>query len=214
MHDKSIDNLHFFEFLIGCLISNSHFKNLSKVKQNIKDIGNQFIINLIIFKSYFRAKNYYFLCNNPLSIFVPKHMRKLPKLLIVENNIGDIILLKLAIKELGLEFDIYETETAEEGLKYLNNNLAAYGENRLPELIITDLSMPGIGGMEFLQIVKKSTTFKQIPIVIMTTSSKISDQQNCLKFGAEEYVIKPMFLDEYVENFIFLRKFAAVGANG
>lgn len=130
-----------------------------------------------------------------------------PQILIIENNIGDVILVKLAIQGLGINIKIHEVEIAEEGLDFLHHRGNFSEQKTLPNLIITDLSMPGIGGMKFLQIIKENPALKHIPVVIMTTSAKDSDREYCLKLGAEQVVIKPIFLDDYIESFSFLKSF-------
>ena len=130
-----------------------------------------------------------------------------PNLLIIENNIGDVLLVKLALKQLGIQFDISNVDTAEEGLDFLHHRGEFSMVEGLPKLIITDLSMPGIGGIDFLRIVKKNPAFKNIPVAIMTTSAKESDKKLCLDLGAERFIIKPLYLEEYLPKFTFVRDF-------
>jgi len=138
---------------------------------------------------------------------------KHPQLLIIENNPGDVILVKLALEELGLDFNIYDVETAEDGLDFLHKRKQFANIQELPNLIIADLSMPGIGGMELLKILKESATFSAIPIAIMTTSARVSDREMCMDLGAERVVIKPFSVDEYLTEFAFVKQYFKLPQN-
>lgn len=133
-----------------------------------------------------------------------------PQLLIIENNPGDIILVKLALEELGLNLNIYDVETAEDGLDFLNKKKQFANLRKLPDLIIADLSMPGIGGMELLKILKNTPEFSSIPIAIMTTSAKVSDRERCMELGAERVVIKPFSVDDYLTEFSFVKDYLPI----
>ena len=70
-------------------------------------------------------------------------------------------------------------------------------ENNLPDIILLDLNMPRMNGIEFLQILKKDPLLKYLPTVILTTSENRTDLLECYKTGIAGYVIKPLKYDDY-----------------
>lgn len=72
------------------------------------------------------------------------------------------------------------------------NNICSFN----PDAIISDINMPAMNGLDFIQKIKESESTQEIPVIFLTASSQISDRINAFKYGAVDYMIKPFFEDE------------------
>ena len=97
------------------------------------------------------------------------------------------------LNTLGLNHKIIEANNGEEALAILKV------KEIIPDIIILDLNMPKINGIEFLQILKADDYLKYIPAIILTTSNNHKDVLECYKIGIAGYVLKPLKYDDYVE---------------
>lgn len=120
--------------------------------------------------------------------------------MLIDDNPGDAILLREALKMANVSVDFEAFQSGKDALKALNHRYDTEETDGvfLPDLIILDLNMPGMGGIEVINEVKKHKFFKYIPIVMMTTSSLPSDAKECLDAYANSVIVKPMDFDEYV----------------
>lgn len=101
---------------------------------------------------------------------------------------------KPAISRLIVQFlkNTYEVETKEDGFEAM----AWLQEGNFPDLILTDLEMPNMNGMELISRVKESGYFSDIPMVVLSSKDSSSDRITCLKMGAEDYLMKPFNPEE------------------
>lgn len=120
-------------------------------------------------------------------------MKKALKILLVEDNLIEIMKMKRTISLLDLEHTIQEANNGEEALKLLESS------SYLPDIILLDLNMPKISGIEFLKITKQNDDLKHIPVIILTTSSNQKDLIECYKTGMSGYVLKPLKYEDYVK---------------
>jgi response regulator RpfG family c-di-GMP phosphodiesterase len=118
-------------------------------------------------------------------------MKKL-KILLIEDNMIEVMKLNRSISKLEMNHTIIEANNGEDALKLLSNKA------NLPDIILLDLNMPKINGIEFLSILKKDDTLKYIPTIILTTSDNQSDLIACYQIGIAGYVLKPLKYEEYV----------------
>ena len=118
-------------------------------------------------------------------------------IMLVEDDLGDQKLIKMSLKEQRIANTPVVTSNAEEAFEYLEKNKAQGCEAALPDLILLDLNMPGMGGKEFLKRIKGDENLKQIPVVILTTSDAERDIIESYKLQASGYVNKPVTLDEF-----------------
>lgn len=86
----------------------------------------------------------------------------------------------------------YEVETKADGLEAL----VWLQNGNLPDLILTDLQMPNIDGIELIKRVKESGYFRNIPIIVLSSKDSSADRIQCLKLGAEDYIVKPFNPEE------------------
>ena len=86
----------------------------------------------------------------------------------------------------------YQIETKEDGLEALT----WLQHGNMPDMIITDLQMPNMDGLELIKRLKESGYFKDIPIVVLSSKDSSADRVQCLKAGAEDYIVKPFNPEE------------------
>lgn len=118
------------------------------------------------------------------------------KILITEDSPTMRAMIRATIEALG-DFDIYEAPNGFEALRMLP---------REPfDLVITDINMPDINGLELVSFVKKNDQYKNIPLVIVSTEGSERDREKGLKLGADAYLVKPFApedLQKLVQGFL------------
>lgn len=114
------------------------------------------------------------------------------KILLIEDDMIEVMKLNRTIATLQLKHNIIEANNGEEALKILQK------KEELPDIILLDLNMPKINGIEFLNILKKDDTLRYIPTIILTTSNNQNDLLECYKIGIAGYVLKPLKYEDYV----------------
>jgi CheY-like chemotaxis protein len=107
-------------------------------------------------------------------------------LLLVDDNPDDAMIIKRALSDLGIAERMIHVPSAEKALAQLHS-----ATEERPGLILLDLNMPGMGGMEFLRTVKEDPSLAQIPVVVLTTSQERQDIARSFDFRAAGYVVKP-----------------------
>jgi CheY-like chemotaxis protein len=112
----------------------------------------------------------------------------------VEDDPADQKLVKASLKNQQVKNDFVAVDSAEQALEYLKDNGSA---NKLPNLILLDLNMPGMGGKEFLRSLKADAALKHIPVVVLTTSNAERDILDSYQLQAAGYIHKPSTLDEF-----------------
>ena len=113
-------------------------------------------------------------------------------LLIEDNSIG-IMKMKRTISFLKLNHTIDEAINGEEALLYLKK------KTRLPDIILLDLNMPKISGIEFLSILRNDKILHHIPTIILTTSDNNKDLTACYEIGVSGYILKPLKYEDYIK---------------
>src|SRR3989338_11203745 len=93
-----------------------------------------------------------------------------------------------AIEEVAGGLEIFESKNGFEALKLLPHHSF--------DLIITDINMPDINGLELVSFVKKNQNYKHIPLIIITTEGSKRDKEKGLSLGADEYLVKPFNPEE------------------
>ena len=120
-------------------------------------------------------------------------MNKILNILLIEDNSIEIMKMKRTVSFLKLELTINEAENADEALEFLEDR------SRIPDIILLDLNMPKISGIEFLSILKNDENLKHIPTVILTTSNNHKDVIECYTIGISGYILKPLKYEDYVK---------------
>lgn len=120
-------------------------------------------------------------------------MEKILDVLLIEDNLIEVMKMERAISSLGLNHIINVANNGEEALEILEDN------QQWPDLILLDLNMPRISGIEFLMILKNNEDLKHIPTVILTTSDNQKDIEECYRIGVSGYIVKPLKYYDYVD---------------
>jgi CheY-like chemotaxis protein len=115
-------------------------------------------------------------------------------ILLVEDNPDDEKLTLRALKKNNIANPIVVARDGQEAADYLFN-----AEKRLPSLILLDLKLPKIGGLEILQRVRHEARTKLIPIVVLTSSKEDTDRVSSYNLGCNSYIRKPVDFDKFVE---------------
>jgi chemotaxis family two-component system response regulator Rcp1 len=125
-------------------------------------------------------------------------MSKSIQILLVEDNEGDIILTIEAFRESELDCNISSIKDGAEAVRYLRKE-GAYHDSITPDLILLDINLPKMDGKEVLGIVKQDSCLKQIPVVMLTTSSSPVDIAECKQKKVDLYVTKPIDFERFVQ---------------
>jgi len=135
-------------------------------------------------------------------------MRQLTVLL-VEDNPRDVRLTQRAFQQAGLPHDLRVERDGDEALAYLHRE-GAYKATETaprPDVILLDLNLPRMGGHELLREVKQDSRFKQVPIIVLTTSERPDDVRLAYDAGANAYLLKPVEFNRFTEVIGQLGKF-------
>lgn len=117
-------------------------------------------------------------------------------ILLVEDNPLDIDLTIRAFKKHHFMNPIEVVRDGEEALARIPG--WETGDDPLPLLILLDLKLPKVDGMEVLRIIKEHPKFKVLPIVVLTSSSEDNDIKTAYELGANSYIVKPVDFDKFV----------------
>ncbi len=121
-------------------------------------------------------------------------MRSEKTILLVEDDQVDIMTIERALKQLKILNALHVAGNGEEALDYLKNP-----ENELPCIILLDLNMPRMNGLEFLAHAKADEQLRKIPVIILTTSKLENDRVKSFDLGVAGYMVKPVDYIQFVE---------------
>ncbi|MFI1773294.1 response regulator [Thalassobellus citreus] len=113
-------------------------------------------------------------------------------ILLIEDDMIEIMKFNRTISSLKLNHKIIEANNGEDALAILEK------KEELPDIILLDLNMPKIDGIEFLKILKADKALKFIPTIVLTTSNNQKDLLECYEIGIAGYVLKPLKYEDYV----------------
>lgn len=127
-------------------------------------------------------------------------MKRCP-LLIVEDSDEDYEVTCWALEKAGFEGPIIRYVRAEEALPRLCPEVRPYpgDADPLPCLVLLDLNLPGMNGMDLLEDLRRGERSPAVPIVILSTSNNPRDVAACYRLGAAGYLCKPLAMERYVE---------------
>ncbi|WP_396143836.1 response regulator [Flavobacterium sp.] len=120
-------------------------------------------------------------------------MIKSLNILLIEDDTIEVMKFNRVVKTLNLNHKIIEANNGEEALEILRI------KEIIPDIILLDLNMPKLNGLEFLRILKNDESLKFIPSIVLTTSSNHKDLLECYKIGIAGYLLKPLKYDDYME---------------
>jgi DNA-binding response OmpR family regulator len=126
-------------------------------------------------------------------------MDKIGRILMVEDDPKDVELTMMALEEYNLANEVVVTGDGEEALDYLycrGKFQSRTSDN--PAVLLLDLKLPKVDGLEVLQQIKSDEKFKAIPVVVLTSSREERDMVASYKLGVNAYVVKPVDFHEFV----------------
>ena len=115
-------------------------------------------------------------------------------ILLVEDDEVDIMTIRRALKEIKVTNSLEVTRNGEEALDYLRNP-----DRARPCVILLDINMPRMNGIEFLKERSQDGTIKSIPVVVLTSSKEEQDMIQSFSLGVAGYMIKPVDYKQFVE---------------
>ena len=121
-------------------------------------------------------------------------MTKVINILLVEDDNLDVIDLKRTLDKIGVIYKMKIAKNGEEALQLLRepDDEIFHGT---PDIIILDLNMPRMNGLEFLQILRSTEEWKNVKVFMLTTSEETEDKREARKLGVSGYIIKPLKLN-------------------
>ncbi|MGO4822558.1 MULTISPECIES: response regulator [unclassified Flavobacterium] len=120
-------------------------------------------------------------------------MNKSLNILLIEDDAIELMKFNRVLSSLNMKHKITEANNGEEAIAVLKI------KEIIPDIIILDLNMPKVSGIEFLEILKKDPYLKYIPAIILTTSNNHKDVMECYRIGIAGYILKPLKYDDYVD---------------
>jgi len=126
-------------------------------------------------------------------------MSNLGRILLVEDDPKDVELTLTALEEYKLANEVVVARDGEEALDYLyrRGNFATRSTDN-PAVLLLDLKLPKVDGLEVLQQIKADAKLKLIPVVVLTSSHEERDMVTSYKLGVNAYVVKPVDFHEFV----------------
>lgn len=115
-------------------------------------------------------------------------------LLLVEDDEVDVMNIKRAFKKNDIENPLHVSGNGVEALEYLRSPTTL----PLPKIILLDINMPKMNGIEFLTEIRKDEELKSLTVFVMTTSNSDSDKINAYGLNVAGYIIKPLSFDKFV----------------
>jgi two-component system, response regulator len=123
------------------------------------------------------------------------------KILVVDDNPDDVVLTTRAFRKFNLVDELIIAGDGVEALKYLFGDRHGGGRKmeELPSLVLLDIKMPRINGLEVLREIRAAEKTKAVPVVIFTSSGEESDIIASRKLGANNYIQKPVNFSDFIE---------------
>ena len=122
-------------------------------------------------------------------------------ILLVEDNEDDIVLTQRALKKANILNQVVVVRDGKEALDYLRceGDYANSTDRELPVVILLDLKMPRMGGLDCLKEIREDRKLKVLPVVVLTSSSEDRDICESYQLGANSYIQKPVDFDQFVK---------------
>ena len=138
-------------------------------------------------------------------------MEKLGRILLVEDDPRDVELTLTALEDYKLANEVVVCRDGQEALDYLHSR-GKFSDrvNENPAVMLLDLKLPKVDGLEVLQRIKSDERLRLIPVVVLTSSHEEKDMIRSYKLGVNAYVVKPVDFHEFVNAVKELGAFWAV----
>lgn len=113
-------------------------------------------------------------------------------ILIVDDNRLEVLITKKSFKKLGLRTELVHVEDGEEAINYLSSG-------KRPSIILLDINMPKMNGLEFLKKRNENSTWRSIPVIVFSSSKPKENLKAAFRLGISGYMVKPIDFEEMTE---------------
>jgi CheY-like chemotaxis protein len=141
--------------------------------------------------------------------------------LLVEDDDGDVEITRRAFAKGKIANPLYVVGDGEEAIEYLRHEgryAGAPSSAPRPGIILLDLNLPRLSGREVLKVIKSDPALRNIPVVVLTTSSQEADVYHCYESGANTFITKPVDFDKFLHAVILIGEYwlylARISENG
>jgi len=124
---------------------------------------------------------------------------KKPVLLYVDDDSNDLLLFEDASREADASFQLHTANDGEHAMQYLQAAAQGGGEAECPTLVVIDIKMPRLSGLEILQWIRMQPGIRNIPVVVFTSSKHEVDIKRAYELGANSYLVKTVEFPHLVE---------------
>ena len=133
-------------------------------------------------------------------------MREGSMIMLVEDDRIDVMTVKRALGDLSVTNPLTVAGNGEEALEYLRDE-----DNIRPGIILLDLNMPKMNGIEFLKVIKEDEKLKMIPVIVLTTSKEEKDKLDSFNLSVAGYMVKPVDYVQFVEVMRTIKTYWTIG---
>jgi CheY-like chemotaxis protein len=121
------------------------------------------------------------------------------QILLVEDDPNDVELIQIALDSYNFVNQIDVVSDGEQAIHYLFGRDGQPPTHALPRLVMLDLKLPKIDGIQVLQMIRNSPRTRNLVVVVMTSSAENRDLKACYDLGVNSYVVKPLDFQQFVE---------------
>lgn len=121
-----------------------------------------------------------------------------PAFVLVDDDDDDRLLMRMALNQTGISLPIVELADGTELITYLAEELVEKGDSQVLWLVIMDINMPIMNGTEALQIMQQHTLWRQVPVLMLSTSDDPKHVHSVIQLGATGYMTKPSSYHGYI----------------
>ena len=125
-------------------------------------------------------------------------------ILFIEDDNIETMKMQRTVSKLAVDHNITEAKNGEEALNFLKSN------SDLPDIILLDLNMPKMNGLEFLHAIRQDTLLKRTPVIVLTTSDEDRDRIEAYNLNVAGYILKPVTFINFAEVMVALNKYWAL----
>jgi two-component system response regulator len=121
------------------------------------------------------------------------------RILLVEDDPNDIELIQLALDPYNFVNQIDIAMDGEQALAYLHGDPSPEAESTLPRLVLLDLKLPKLNGLQVLQAIREHPRTRELVVVVMTSSAEHQDLDACYALGVNSYIVKPLDFQQFMD---------------